>query len=47
MNFSEAQRWYDGYQFKNIKHIYNPKSIVDAMIDEELVIGIIPKLMKL
>lgn len=35
MNFSEAQRWYDGYQFKNIKHIYNPKSIVDAMIDEE------------
>ena len=35
MDFEEARRWYDGYQFKEIKHIYNPKSIVDAMTEEE------------
>ena len=35
MDFEEARRWYDGYCFKRTKHIYNPKSIVDAMIEEE------------
>ena len=35
MDFSEAQRWYDGYQFKSLLHIYNPKSVVDAMLEEE------------
>ena len=30
-DFQEAQRWYDGYQFYHKYHIYNPKSIVDAM----------------
>lgn len=34
MDFFEAQRWYDGYQFKNCQHVYNPKSIVDAMMEE-------------
>ena len=35
MDFSEAKRWYDGYQFRRISHIYNPKSVVDAMLDGE------------
>ncbi len=35
MDFEEARRWYDGYCFRNIEHIYNPKSIVDAMLEGE------------
>lgn len=35
MDFFEMQRWYDGYQFKKASHIYNPKSIVDALLEEE------------
>lgn len=35
MDFEEAKRWYDGYRFKQISHVYNPKSIVDAMTEEE------------
>lgn len=35
MKFSEARRWYDGYRFLRANHIYNPKSIVDAMLEEE------------
>lgn len=31
MSFEEAEKWYDGYSFYNIKHIYSPKSITDAM----------------
>lgn len=31
MDFDEAQQWYDGYLFDGDMHIYNPKSIVDAM----------------
>lgn len=33
MDFEEAKRWYDGYGFQEISHIYNPKSIVDAMLE--------------
>ncbi len=33
MDFDEAKRWYDGYGFKQADHIYNPKSIVDAMLE--------------
>lgn len=33
MDFSEAAWWYDGYSFKNVKHVYNPNSVVNAMID--------------
>lgn len=32
MDFSEAKRWYDGYQFGRDIHIYNPRSIVGAML---------------
>lgn len=35
MDFEEARHWYDGYRFKRIKHVYNPKSIVDAMTEGE------------
>lgn len=35
MDFSEAKRWYDGYSFRNVEHIYNPNSIVNAMLDGE------------
>lgn len=34
MDFEEAKRWYDGYHFRRIRHIYNPKSVVDAMLEE-------------
>lgn len=30
MDFSEIQKWYDGYLL-NGSHIYNPKSVVDAV----------------
>lgn len=30
-DFNEVRRWYDGYIFDNDVHIYNPKSVVDAM----------------
>jgi hypothetical protein len=35
MDFEEAKRWYDGYQFKSTEHIYNPMSVVNAMLDGE------------
>lgn len=31
MDFQEMKRWYDGYLFENDLHIYNPKSVVDAL----------------
>lgn len=35
MDFSEAEKWYDGYRFRKITHVYSPKSVVDAMLREE------------
>lgn len=35
MDFMETARWYDGYTFRRISHIYSPKSVVDAMLNEE------------
>lgn len=32
MDFDEMQRWYDGYQFESVKHIYSPRSVVSAML---------------
>ena len=32
MDFAETSSWYDGYRFKKHKHIYNPRSVVAAMI---------------
>ena len=31
MDFNQASSWYDGYQLTKFSHIYNPKSIVEAM----------------
>lgn len=31
LDFAEAGSWYDGYQFTEYQHIYNPKSVVEAM----------------
>ena len=31
MDFTEIKKWYDGYRLSNGLHIYNPKSVVDAM----------------
>lgn len=32
MDFAETRSWYDGYQFIKYRHIYNPRSVVEAMI---------------
>jgi len=32
MDFAEMSRWYDGYMFKKFRHVYNPKSVVEAML---------------
>lgn len=31
MDFAKTQSWYDGYELTGPKHIYNPKSVVEAM----------------
>lgn len=31
MDFGETSSWYDGYMFKKFQHVYNPKSVVEAM----------------
>ncbi len=35
MDFEEMERWYDGYSFRKIKHIYNPNSVVQAIITQD------------
>lgn len=35
MDFAEAKHWYDGYFFQRRIHIYNPRSIVQAMMNGE------------
>lgn len=31
MDFTHTSRWYDGYRFRRFRHIYNPRSVVEAM----------------
>lgn len=31
MDSVEVGNWYDGYMFTKFRHIYNPKSVVEAM----------------
>lgn len=31
MDFKEVAGWYDGYRLKRFHHVFNPKSVVDAM----------------
>ncbi len=35
MDFAGAGSWYDGYMFKRFHHVYNPKSVVEAMICQD------------
>ncbi len=35
MPFKEMQRWYDGYYFDKIGHIYSPNSVVEALDSRE------------
>ncbi len=35
MDFETMKSWYDGYSFPKASHIYNPKSVVDALLSEE------------
>ena len=35
MDFGKTRKWYDGYSFPRVQHIYNPKSVVDAMLNGE------------
>ncbi len=35
MDFDETKRWYDGYRVAEGTHIYNPKFVVDAMMNQE------------
>lgn len=32
MDFEETKRWYDGYRFENLEHVYSPRSVVSAML---------------
>ncbi len=32
MDFAKAGNWYDGYAFREFCHVYNPKSVVEAML---------------
>ncbi len=31
MDFAQIRNWYDGYQFRQFRHVYNPRSVVAAM----------------
>ena len=35
MDFAQMQKWYDGYCFSGNQHIYNPNSVVNALLDGE------------
>lgn len=35
LEFDEARKWYDGYCFEAIGHVYNPKSIMEAVINHK------------
>lgn len=32
MDYAETGSWYDGYRFRKFQHIYNPRSVVSAMV---------------
>lgn len=34
MDYDKMQYWYDGYSFEGESHIYNPNSVVNAMLDQ-------------
>lgn len=32
MDYEEMRRWYDGYYFDEIGHVYNPNSVIKAVL---------------
>ena len=34
MDFDETRRWYDGYRFEKLEHVYSPRSVVSAMLSK-------------
>lgn len=36
MDYNEMKKWYDGYSFHQIKSIYSPNSVIQAIKNEEL-----------
>ncbi|MDE7212891.1 MAG: ATP-binding protein [Lachnospiraceae bacterium] len=32
LDFAQTSSWYDGYRFTKFRHIYNPRSVVEAML---------------
>ena len=36
--FNQMQQWYDGYSFKDVPHIYNPNSVVNAATYKKFII---------
>ena len=35
LDFNEANKWYDGYGFNKIGHVYSPNSIIEAVINQK------------
>lgn len=35
VDYATMESWYDGYRFPQISHVYNPKSVVDAILFRE------------
>lgn len=35
MSFEEMQRWYDGYFFETVGHVYSPNSVIEAVDSRE------------
>lgn len=35
MPFEEMQRWYDGYSFETVGHVYSPNSVIEAVDSRE------------
>lgn len=35
MDPEEMKKWYDGYYFESVGHIYNPRSVVSAMLNQQ------------
>jgi hypothetical protein len=36
MEFDEIKRWYDGYSFSQIKSVYNPNSVMEAILNGKI-----------
>jgi hypothetical protein len=36
MDFGDVKRWYDGYSFDRIKSVYNPNSVMEAVINDRI-----------